>query len=168
MDITTLFEPMINSMKDMLFQIIQICLPYILGIVAVTVVLPFSLRFIKELILGKSVSPYMEQEMSFGQAYYDEDGNLDAVGYGDFEESDAMMYGVDVGGPMGDDRDHAQAFIDEYYGGDYDDMIDADVEDLFDDDERTDFSGNPDANIDIEYDEEEDDEEEGYSDGEGI
>lgn len=107
MDIAQLVTPMMESLKDTIIEVITLSLPYIMMILAVTIALPWGLNKIQEWIFGKRVSPYMEQEISFGHSFYDEEGNLDAIGYGD---------------------------MDDYYSGDYDDMLEAGVEDLEDND----------------------------------
>lgn len=102
MDIVSLMTPALESVKSMILQIIVICLPYVLGFLAITVGIPFAFNLFRTLVGEKGLQTEFE---------YDEYGEVAAIRY-EYDDDEFELPGVD------DDLYHQQ-----YY-----DMINEDIE----------------------------------------
>lgn len=91
-NLNEIFTEAFSGLLPMATQLINICMPYIFIILLVTIPLPIGLNLLETWLFGKSTTKfdlYKEQEESFGGHFvYDDDGELDAIAYGDFDNSE--------------------------------------------------------------------------------
>lgn len=88
-DVAGIFSDSLSQVKPMIMQLLIVSMPYLFSILGVTIGLPLALSLFERLIFGHPVTQfdlYKESAESFGgHMMYDEDGELDAIGYGDFD-----------------------------------------------------------------------------------